>query len=220
MQSNHSHSEIHKIDGVGVDLERFYPVSSETERTQLRQERGYRQEDFILIYTAEFIPRKNHELLFSILPQLAEKISNLQIVLCGKGPLLEQYKRFTQEKNVPNVLFTGYTAEVADWCRLSDVLIMPSFQEGLPLAMIEAMATGLPVVASNIRGHRDVVCDGENGFLCNLNKPTDFVRHITLLYKNPSLRQEMGARNAIAARKFSLGEVLPRMQEIYTEMMK
>ena len=177
MQSNHS--EIHKIDGVGIDLERFYPVSSETERTQLRQERGYRQEDFILIYTAEFIPRKNHELLFSILPQLTEKISNLQIVLCGKGPLLEQYKHFTQEKNVPNVLFTGYTAEVADWCRLSDVLIMPSFQEGLPLAMIEAMATGLPVVASNIRGHRDIVRDGEHGFLCNVSQPTDFIRHIT-----------------------------------------
>lgn len=215
-----SHSEIHRIDGVGVDLERFYPASSEQEKKALRESYGFSPDDFILLYTAEFIPRKNHELLFSILPQLTEKISNLQIVLCGKGPLLEQYKHFTQEKNVPNVLFTGYTAEVADWCRLSDVLIMPSFQEGLPLAMIEAMATGLPVVASNIRGHRDIVRDGEHGFLCNVNQPTDFIRHITLLHKNPSLRQEMGARNAIAARKFSLCEVLPRMQEIYTEMMK
>ena len=180
----------------------------------------YRPGDFILIYTAEFIPRKNHELLFSILPQLTEKISNLQIVLCGKGPLLEQYKHFTQEKNVPNVLFTGYTAEVADWCRLSDVLIMPSFQEGLPLAMIEAMATGLPVVASNIRGHRDIVRDGEHGFLCNVSQPTDFIRHITLLYKNPALRREMGQRNVSIAKKFSLDEVLPRMQEIYMKVMK
>lgn len=218
MQSNHS--EIHKIDGVGVDLNRFRPVQSLQEKASLRAKYGFSPDDFILIYTAEFIPRKNHKFLFAILPTIKKQIPSLKLILCGKGMLWEQCQELSRNRGLKYVQFTGYTKEIHLWCGLSDVLVMPSFQEGLPLSMIEAMATGLPVVASNIRGHRDVVCDGENGFLCNLNKPTDFIRHITLLYKNPSLRQEMGARNAIAVRKFSLGEVLPRMQEIYTEMMK
>lgn len=210
---------IYRTDGVGIDLGRFSPAASEAQRVQLRQERGFAPEDFILMYTAEFIPRKNHRLLFAILPQLAAAIPCLQVVLCGRGALLEQYRRRAQETEPSTVTFTGYTTEVENWCRLSDVLVMPSLQEGLPLAMIEAMATGLPVVASNIRGHRDLLADGENGFLCDLGRPSDFARCITVLYKNPALRQEMGKHNVRAAQKFSLGAVVPAMEAIYQQMM-
>ena len=73
-----NHSRIYKIDVVGVDLSRFYPVNSVEEKISLRREKNYSEHDFMLIYTAEFIPRKNHRLLFDILP-------GLKVVLCGKG---------------------------------------------------------------------------------------------------------------------------------------
>ena len=76
---------VRKIDGVGVDLSRFYPVSSVEEKIFLRREKNYSEHDFMLIYTAEFIPRKNHRLLFDILPGLRERIPGLKAVLCGKG---------------------------------------------------------------------------------------------------------------------------------------
>ena len=219
MKKQKNHSEIYKIDGVGVNLERFHPLPS-SEKNTLRTEKGLSPNDFILMYTAEFIPRKNHKFLFDMLPDLKAKIPSLKIVLCGKGRFLEHFKNYAVQNKMNYVVFTGYTKEVAVWCGISDVLVMPSFQEGLPLSMIEAVATGLPVVASNVRGHQDVIEDGMNGFLCDLNRPEDFIRCITLLYKNPALRQEMGRRNVGVAKRFSLGEILPRMEKIYREMMQ
>ena len=92
--------QIYKIDGVGVNLERFYPCTSSDEKIALREKYGFASEDFILIYTAEFIPRKNHKLLFDILPALKAKIPPLKVLLCGKGELLEQYKDFAAEKQM------------------------------------------------------------------------------------------------------------------------
>ena len=102
--------------------------------------------------------------------------------------MLEDYKLLVSTDEMTEyVLFTGYTKKIDDYCRLSDILIMPSKQEGLPLALIEAMATGLPLVASDIRGHQDVVINFENGILCDLDVPKSFLDAIILLYKNKSL---------------------------------
>ena len=211
--------QIYKIDGVGVNLERFYPAKSIEEKNALRAEKGFSSEDFILIYTAEFIPRKNHKLLFDILPDLKSKIPELKLILCGKGELLEFYKEFANQHKMDYVVFTGYTKEVADYCRLSDVLVMPSFQEGLPMAMIEAIATGLPVVASNIRGHNDVIEDCVNGFLFGTEETGGFEKAILTLYKNPALRTEMGKRNIERAKIFSVDKAVDSMQEIYQSVM-
>ena len=219
MKKQKNHSKIYKIDGVGVNLERFYPVKLTEEKKELRAKFGFSSDDFIVIYTAEFIPRKNHKLLFDILPSLKEKIPCLRLVLCGRGELLEHYKNFASQNKMDYVTFTGYTKEVADYCRLSDVLVMPSFQEGLPMAMIEAIATGLPVVASNIRGHCDVIEDCVNGFLFDVEKYYGFEKAILTLYKNPSLRLEMGNRNIERAKAFSLENSLSEMQKIYCEVM-
>ena len=210
---------IFKIDGVGVNLERFYPCASLAEKIALREKYGFASDDFILIYTAEFIPRKNHKLLFDILPALNAKIPVLRVVLCGKGELLEHYKSFSAANGLDYVLFTGYTRDVADYGRLSDMLVMPSFQEGLPMAMIEAIATGLPVVASNIRGHSDVIEDCANGFLFAPNDMAGFEKAIVALYKNPALRAEIARRNIERARAFSVENAVGEMQTVYESMM-
>ncbi|MBQ3824781.1 MAG: glycosyltransferase family 4 protein [Spirochaetaceae bacterium] len=211
--------QIYKIDGVGVNFERFYPCTSSDEKIALREKYGFSSDDFILIYTAEFIPRKNHKLLFDILPALKAKIPPLKVLLCGRGELLEQYKDFAAEKQMDYVTFTGYTKDVADYCRLSDLLVMPSFQEGLPMAMIEAIATGLPVVASDIRGHNDVIEDCANGFLFGTDDVSGFEKAILTLYKNPALRTEMGARNIERAKTFDVEKAVGAMDAIYHTVM-
>lgn len=212
--------QIYKIDGVGVNLKRFYPCASYTEKIALREKYGFSPDDFILIYTAEFIPRKNHKLLFDILPALKAKIPSLKVLLCGKGELLEHYKDFAVQQKMDYVIFTGYTRDVADYCRLSDLLVMPSFQEGLPMAMIEAIATGLPVVASDIRGHNDVIEDCVNGFLFATVDVSGFEKAILTLYKNPVLRCEMGHRNVERAKAFSVEKAVSAMEKIYEELLK
>ncbi|MGN0729939.1 glycosyltransferase [Treponema sp.] len=214
-----NHSKVFKIDGVGVNLGCFRPVNSAEEKNALRSELGYGSEDFILIYTAEFIPRKNHKLLFDILPDLKAKIPALKVILCGKGEILEHYKDFAAQNKMDYVTFTGYTKNVADYCRISDVLVMPSHQEGLPLSMIESIATGLPVVASKIRGHTDVIEDCVNGFLFGENDSAGFAKAIYTLYKNPALRTEMGRRNVIEAQKYSVSIAVNNMSEIYGSLI-
>lgn len=219
MNGQKNHFKLYKINGVGVDLARFYPVDSLAEKNKLRRAHGFHIEDFILIYTAEFIPRKNHQLLFDILPSLKRLIPELRLILCGKGQLLEDFQTKAEDNKMDYVHFTGYTKDIPDWCRLSDVLIMPSFQEGLPIAMVEAIATGLPVVASNIRGHVDVIKDCINGFLFPPKDQEGFIKAVYTLYENPMLRQEMGMRNIDVAQNFSVKKTVSAMADIYHELI-
>ena len=219
MKKQRHHSKIFKIDGVGINLERFVPAKTLDEKNLLRKEKGYSINDFIIIYTAEFIPRKNHKLLFNVLPTLKEKIPQLQIILCGKGELLEYYKDYTIKNNMNYVLFTGYTKEVNLYCRISDICVSTSLQEGQGLNLVEGMASGLPLVASSIRGHNDVIEQFENGLRFELNNPKSFIDAIMLLYKNPALRNEMGLRNVETAKKYSVNIAKDNMSYIYNELI-
>lgn len=209
---------VYKINGVGIDLTKFYPNKSFSEKIQYRIENGYSPEDFIILYTAEFIPRKNHKLLFEILPSLKQQIPELKVILCGSGDLLETYKQISLQNKMDYIEFTGYTKEVAVYCRMSDILVMTSFQEGLPMAMIEAIATGLPVVASNIRGHSDVIENGVNGFLFNLKSSRDFEDKIIQLYNNEELRSEMGKRNIDISQNYSSNLIVENMANVYKSL--
>lgn len=213
----HSHS-VYKINGVGVNLKKFYPVTHK-EKVLLRQSKGFLEDDFILIYTAEFISRKNHKLLFDILPNLKREISSLKVILCGNGELLEYYKNYAEQNNLNYIFFTGYTKDVVEYYRLSDVFIMPSFQEGLPMAMIEAMATGLPIIASNIRGHRDIITNKINGFLFNLNENENCKKLILELYTNKDLYLDISKNNIKQVQDYSIEKSLRAMSSIYSNII-
>ncbi len=213
----HMHSkEIYKFDGIGCNPDVFSPVRSREEKQDLRAWGHFDRSSFILLYTAEFIPRKNHALLFKILPELKQKIPNLHLVLAGKGELLEYYKNYAQSHNMADyVSFIGYTNDMQYYCKISDVLVMPSHQEGLPISMVEAVLTGLPVVASNIRGHVDIISDYKNGYLCNIKKPKSFVDAIYRLYTHPALCRALTGYNKDFAEKYSVDVAVEKMGYIY-----
>lgn len=214
-KKNFTTKEIIYTDGVGVDLHKFISLEPKRKR-DLRKEKGFNENDFIVFYIAEFIPRKNHKMIFDILPELKYKIPNLKIILAGKGELLESYKNYVLENNYQDVVFfTGYTTEINEYCNISDILLMPSFQEGLPISMIESIATGLPVVASKIRGHVDVIKSEKNGFLCDLTDRKSFIDSIYNLFVNPDLRNEIAKNNIEYAKKFSIDNVLFNTTNMY-----
>ena len=218
MKEQKNHSKLFKIDGVGVNLSRFHPCSKE-EKTELRAELGYSEKDFILIYTAEFIPRKNHKLIFDVLPELKKNIPEIKLIFCGKGELLEFYKDYCNKNCFDFVFLPGYTRKVDLYYKISDVCVSASLQEGQGLNLVESMATGLPVVASFIRGHADVINNGWNGILFNLKNPSSFIDAIILLYKNPSLRAEMGKRNIEESKKYSVDIAVQKMADIYENLI-
>lgn len=218
MKGQKSHSKIYKIDGVGVNLDRFHPVSAE-EKSRLRTELGYDNEDFIITVVAELNKNKNQIMLVQKARDLKVIIPTLKILLIGKEtlPIVREY---VERENLFDVVqFLGYRSDVDKLTMISDVAFSASLREGLPVNIIEAMACGIPVVCSDNRGHRSLVLDKETGFIFDTKSEKEMSDSIILLYKNPALRAEMGCRNIERAKEFSLEKSLSEMQKIYSEVM-
>jgi len=109
----------------------------------------------------------------------------------------------------------GYRSDVSDLCKAADIFCFPSFREGLPISLLEAMASALPVICSAIRGNTDLVVDGDGGFLFEPNDSDAIADCLDKLCAQKALRLAMGKRNIRKAQEFSLEVVLKRMQEIY-----
>jgi glycosyltransferase EpsD len=206
---------IYKIDGVGTDLNHFHSVT-ENEKEQLRNQYGYNSNDFIVLYIAECIPRKNHAYLLHEIPVLRQAIPNLKVLFAGQGKLIEHAKNIAKSMAITETVdFLGYRTDIEKLCQIADIHVSPSKQEGLAVNNLEAMASGLPVVCSKIRGHTDVIIDGQNGFLFALDEPAVMVHAIIELYKDQSLRQRMAKQNIVDVKKFSVDISVLKKADIY-----
>jgi glycosyltransferase EpsD len=205
------------IDGVGVDVRRFHPVPVQ-EKNRLREIFGFSDTDFIILYTAEFTPNKNHIFLLRQLPLLRQSIPEIKLLFVGKGALLETCKENAAELRAAEIVhFLGYRNDVEILCQISDLHVSPSKREGLAVSVIEAMASGLPLLCSKIRGAVDVVTEGRNGFLFELDEPDRMVKLIITLYKSPELRETIARYNAADAQRFSVDIAVSQMASIYMQ---
>lgn len=110
----------------------------------------------VILSVGEVNKNKNHQVGIKALARLNN--SSSYYVICGKGPLEESNRKLARELGVDNrVIFTGFRTDVDEFYQMADVFLFPSLREGLPVAVIEAMASRLPVVATLIRGSRDLV---------------------------------------------------------------
>lgn len=213
------HAQVFMLDGVGINLEKCKAVSSE-EKLALRSKYKYDSDDFIILYIAEFIPRKDHEFFIKNIPELKKRIPNLKVIMSGRGIQLKEMKILAVNLEVDDIIwFPGYRKDINLLCAISDLYVTTSRQEGLPISVIEAMASGLPIVASSIRGQTDAVAPGRNGELYQLDNNADFVEKILELYKNSKLRTEMQKNNIEDSRKYSVDIAVKKMAEIYGECM-
>jgi len=210
---------VFKINGVGVNLQRFKPVNNE-KKMELRKSYGFKDNDFILIYVAQFVPRKNHVFFIIQIPLLLQKISSLKLLFVGNGHLMEKYKYLVKKQGLDDqVLFLGYRTDVENLYSLSDILISVSKQEGFGLNLPEGMACGLPVVCSKIRGHIDIVKSSINGFFFQLDNTDEMNRCIYQLYTDKSLRETISKQNIIDAEQFSVTNSVNAMSQIYRQFM-
>lgn len=199
-----NHGKVFKINGVGVDSTRFNPVSSQT-KIAMRKQYGYSEDDFILVYMAEFIHRKNHKFLIEATHALSQRIPNLKLMFLGRGALLDEMIALAIEKGVEKEIdFLGFRNDVPALVSISDVGISASKVEGLGLNIVENMFMKLPVVATVDKGHKELVLQGENGFLFEQNNKIQFIDYICKLAQNPELRKEMGIKSNQLAQKFSI----------------
>lgn len=207
--------KIYKVHGVGVELDKFKAVDAD-EKARLRAEYGYDGDTFIMIYPADLLVRKNQPMLFDALQKIAEKNKNVKLLLPGQPIRLEEYKRMISERGIAdNVEFLGYRRDINNLVGLSDLSVASSFQEGLPINIIEAMAMGNAIVATDVRGNNDAVEDGVNGYLVPVGDSDLMAEKILELMNDREKLRTFGENGLDMVKDFSTENVNCEMLTIY-----
>ena len=206
---------IYSINGMGMNASEF-PLSTEENKLYLREKYNIAKDDFLLIYVAEFSKRKNQKFLIDSMKFLInEGYNNVRLLLLGDGVLLNDMKEYSKNLGIEdNIIFKGYIKEVYNYYQVSDICVSSSRIEGLPFNIMEAMSTGLPVIASKIKGHIDLVTHGENGFLYEYNNVNEFCNYVEILYNDGNLLNSMRFSSHNLSKKYSLESVFPEITKI------
>lgn len=220
----HSHhfktKMIEMIPGVGINPLKFRPAT-ESKRKYLRQQYGYKEKEFILIYVAELSYRKHQDMLISMMPKLLETVPNAKLLLVGDGEQhkLHEFHTLIHELGVEEeVNMLGFRRDVNDLMSLSNIVVSASRQEGLPVNVLEAMSIGLPLVVTDCRGNRDLVHDGKNGFIVDIDDTDQFVEKIVELYQQREKRTAFSKENMKAIKNYSVHHVNDTLYAIYQKV--
>lgn len=203
------------VPGVGVNTKKLSGSSNDKENK--RKELSISNETSVVLSIGELIQRKNHE---TALKAIA-KVDNTDILylICGGGELESYLKELSQTLRIEDkVRFLGFRNDISEICMASDLFLFPSYQEGLPVSVIEAMASGLPIVCSAIRGNTDLIENGKGGYLVEPDDVNGFVDAITKLIKNVALREEMSVYNKASSVEFDIESVKEEMSKIYFKL--
>lgn len=211
---------IQRVHGVGVDLTRFTPADERTRRN-MRGRLGYGAGERLLFYAAEFNPNKNQQLLIRALAQITGEFPETRLLLAGEGRLRAECEALAERLGVrTRINFLGYRHDVGELLQASDIAVASSYREGLPVNVMEAMACGLPVVATSNRGHRELVLEGQNGWLVPPDRPEETARRLRELLGDERLRRKLGdASRKIVSGRYGLPAVLAEQRAIYASIL-
>lgn len=212
----HTHTAVIKhIDGIGVDFsEREGVISREEKRTQL----GIAPDDILVLSVGELQKRKNHQVIIEAIAKL--KNDKIKYIICGQGVLENHLKALVTKNNLQNqVFFLGYRQDIPEIMGACDIFAHPSVREGLGLASLEAMASGLPLITSNVQGVPDYVKNGVTGYMCAPKDIEAFARNMNTLVNDKNLRKKIGTNNIDFVQKYRVEVIEPVIKSILDESL-
>lgn len=202
------------VHGVGVDTDHFERLS--IDRNQKRSEFNINPEDFMIMCVGELCKNKNHRVIIKAISMINRQ--DIQCIICGVGELKDELQKMIDDHGLSErIMLTGYRTDVAELLSAADLFAFPSFHEGLPVSVMEAMSAGLPVVCSEIRGNVDLIRNEEGGFLCAPSNAEQFKNAIEKLIDDVDLRSKMSAVNKEKVRAYDISEVEKEIHRIYTQ---
>jgi glycosyltransferase involved in cell wall biosynthesis len=217
------HGKVVYIKGVGVDTEKFDPKKYDSEVNEhYRKQFGFKDDDFVIIDIAEFTKGKNLSSLIEVFSRVLNYNYSPKLLIVGEGILFKEISDILESKELKDkIILPGRRSDIPEILCVSNLFAFTSIREGLPKSVMEAMAMEKPVVAYNIRGVRDLVEDGINGFLIPFGDTDAFAEKIIYLMEHPEFAKEMGKRGREKILKeFSLDVILPQMKELYESILK
>lgn len=203
------------VPGVGIDTGRF--ANHRTDRQEKRRELGFREEDFLLLTVAEMNKNKNQSMVLRAMAQLkdTEAFQRMHYLICGMGDYEAHLRQEAEQLGIgSHVHFMGYRKDIPAVHRCCDLFLFLSYREGLPVALMEAMSSGMPAICSGARGNTDLIENGKEGLIVE-NQPQAVAEAILALYRDPQRREAFGLAASEKVRQFDCENVHRIMKDIY-----
>ena len=203
-----------------IDFTVFTPVASDS-KNAVKRKIGV--ENFkIVTFSGRFIRRKGVGFLLEAWKHVSKEFPDARLLLLGDGPLLEEMKRMALELGIASsVDFRRHVNQIADFLHATDIFVFPSLQEGLPNSLLEAMACGLPVVATRIGGIMDIVKDGESGILVKSGDSNDLTEGLLRLLKDDEFAAHIASNAYKTIRNsYSIDSIAPRYIYLYRQLLR
>ena len=200
------------IPGEGIDLERFHPADEDRDR-----------EPLVVLMAARLLWDKGVEDYLKAAAAVKEKAPEVQFWLAGSpdpgNPSSIPEERLAAWREEGVVRFLGYREDMADLLRKAEVAVLPSYHEGLPMFLLEAAASGLSIIATDLEGCRAIVVEGENGFLVPTGDVERLAGRLLELIRQPELRKRMGVKSReIAEKRFDQKLIISQFLELYRRL--
>lgn len=204
--------KVYYVPGVGIDTS-LYKLDGNV-RVEKRKELGLGDDDVAVISMGDLIERKNYTTAIRAIADA--KNPKLQYFICGNGPEKESLMELVQKLGVNSQIhFLGFRSDIKDLLKAADIFLFTTKQEGLPRSMMEAMASGLPCIASRVRGNTDLLEKTGGGFLYDTDDISDCAAKLNLLATDEGLRKEMGRNNLSTILNFKTEFVSDEIRRIY-----
>jgi glycosyltransferase involved in cell wall biosynthesis len=209
-------SEVISLIPNGLDVDFYIPPDPKA-RDDLRMQHGYAPDEFVVLFLGRLIRLKRPDLLLRAFPKVLE-IGDAKCIIVGDGPEMDGLRLLADNLDIAeHVLFTGFASNVRDFYWISDAFVLPSRSEGLPVALLEAMACGLPVVVSRCAGNLEIVTDEYDGLTFEIDNPDHLAKQLKRLQKDDVLREQLvGNARVTVTNHYSIGAIAEEHIKIYS----
>jgi len=197
----------------GIDIN----AVADCRKNKFREEIDVAPDSLLVGAVGRLSEEKGMDILVDAMPYILREFPSLNLLIAGDGPLKDLLQRRTRDKGIgAHIRFLGYRNDVERLLSDIDLLVMPSKTEGFPLVLLEAMASGTPVVASNVGGIPEIVHDGHDGILVPPGDPLYLADAVIEILKNSTLREDLGRKaRKKASQHFLLEKMLLELNDIY-----
>lgn len=207
--------DIINIPGMGIPSNTISSYS----RNECRKNFNFKDTDVVMVYPAEFSNRKNQIFFIQNFEKIKHTYPNIKLLLPGTGELLDLCKQEIKAKHLENSIFTpGYITNIRELLSACDIAISSSKSEGLPFNIMEAMSLGLPVIASDIKGHVDLITNGENGYLFSLNCVDSFFHAVEQIIQELH-SDKIKNNNLKKINSYHIDTVFPQIVALYENLL-
>ena len=189
--------------------------------TQLMKSLGLDENNFIIGNISRFDEQKNQKLILQTAYFLVKKYPRMRFIFVGDGKSLRNMQDLARESQLEDfVIFTGEQENLTDYYSIFDIFVFPSFWEGMPYVLLEAMASRLPIICSRLPNLLEVIKPDHSALTIDPRDMDDLFRKISALYQNADLRAEIAQNAMIDSTQYDVSETVPQIENIYSELLK